>query len=104
MRFQWSSGWNLNIFFFFRIANKINDFTSPYVFAIGLVTFAMLSISAITVLLQSGDGWFNAIAQSIAFPVYVALICGTWAFMGDFFSDSVKYLGSMRTEAGSELY
>lgn len=75
-----------------RVAKKIIGFTSPYVFAISLLTFAMLSISAITVLIQSVDGWFHAIAQSIASPVYVAFICGTWAFMGDLFSESVRVL------------
>lgn len=70
----------------------MNDFTSPYVFGLCVLVFAMLSISAITVLIQSVDGWFSAIANSIAFPVYVLLICGTWAFVGEIFSDSVRVL------------
>lgn len=73
-----------------RITDQFNSFMSPYIFVLSISSYIMISISGVSILIQSKDGWFSAIAHSIVFPVYVALVVGIWALIGEMLTDSVS--------------
>lgn len=64
--------------------------------ALGATAYAMISISVVSLLIQSKDGWLSAIAQSIVWPVYILLIMGVWSMIGQMLSESVSDFGSGR--------
>lgn len=64
--------------------------------ALGATAYAMISISVVSLLIQSKDGWLSAIAQSIVWPVYILLIMGVWSMIGQMLSESVSDFGSRR--------
>lgn len=64
--------------------------------ALGATAYAMISISVVSLLIQSKDGWLSAIVQSIVWPVYILLIMGVWSMIGQMLSESVSDFGSGR--------
>lgn len=56
------------------------------------MSYVILSISGLCILIESKDGWFEAIARSITYPSYFMCILVVWTYLGEYFTDSVSLI------------
>lgn len=85
-----------------RTTEKLNTFISPTMLAFGATSYAIIAISVLSLLIQSKGGWLGAIAHSVVWPVYIAMIIGVWSLIGEMLTESVGDLGEWKEESESD--
>lgn len=80
----------------FRLAQIIKDLVSPYLLIVFSMSYLILSIAGLCILIESKDGWFEAIARSITYPSYFMGILVIWTYLGEYFTDTVSLLSVIR--------
>lgn len=57
-----------------------------------LVTFLIMAIAGFSTLIESKDGWLQAIFTNMIYPAYVMSVTFCWTKVGEYYTDSVNLL------------
>lgn len=71
------------------VSEELKEFLKPYVFLLGTLTFILFASGGVAILIESKNGWLQAIAKSIAFPASCFTILCLWVWSAENFTDGV---------------
>lgn len=55
-----------------------------------MVTFLIMAMGGLSALIESKDGWLQAIGTNMVYPAYCLCLTLCWATIGDYYTDSVS--------------